>query len=865
MPSDQTGERTAKMSLRRDGVALFVLICLGGAFLFELMTLSGVPFARDIQLFFLPHKRILFEAFQDGTVPLWTSLINTGYPVLANFQSGVFYPPHWLFSVTPFLAGFNWLIVLHVLLGGLGTYWVCREIRFSATGSWIAAVSFMLGGYFVSLTNLVNVLQTAAWTPLMMVALIRHVRKPGPVRFGLVVAVYLLGFLAGAPYTFLTAAAMSAAFVVIQFRDELGAQRTALVSLSVAAVAVMAIAAVQIFPTLQMVGESVRAGGISFEEAGDFSIDPPQLLHLVFPNDFSDPNYNYGQKLQITESVPWLYSLYLGVAPLVLALFSWSDRERRTEVLFWIAVAILGVTLGLGRHLPLFRLLHEYVPGFSAFRYPEKFFLLTGMALPMLAAHGMSAVQRKSEGGRLAMIFTSSIAVLAIAGDVLWKVFPEKSRFLVERLFSDANVAQHLDFAYETWTGGLDELTFLVVAALLVMAVYRRGLLRRAVFTGLIAVLVVTDFWLAHRHLIPLVDPSFYRNTPEVARSLPIEDLRRRNRYWATPFDEATGTYYTFPNLSVSTAKWMWQQTVQPNTGALHGILTLDSGDAMHLEVADARRRLLRELTDPWSWRLMELTSVSRLYSPEDYDGALYTDRTALDSLPGYLYELRDPLPRAYIGKAVFHANEEAVLRSSIDPSRRGEKPAALLGDSLANPPKDLKAWARRAAGFKLAVASRVGPTGALRAVRDTTSAESVTLPKKASVEEADSVTHTVEEEKRASEENFGDAKILSDAGERVVIRVDPTEAGFLVLTDTPYPGWRVSVDGERRPLLRANWFFRAVPVKPGDEKVVFQYHSRPYRLGRLVSGMSVLLFASGLIGWGWRRRKTRHAVREND
>ena len=68
-----------------------------------------------------------------------------------------------------------------------------------------------------------------------------------------------------------------------------------------------------------------------------------------------------------------------------------------------------------------------------------------------------------------------------------------------------------------------------------------------------------------------------------------------------------------------------------------------------------------------------------------------------------------------------------------------------------------------------------------------------------------------------------------------------------MVLTDSHYPGWSARVDGEERPILLANYFFRAVAVEPGETEVVFSYRSDPFELGRRISALALLVTVVGL------------------
>ncbi len=93
-----------------------------------------------------------------------------------------------------------------------------------------------------------------------------------------------------------------------------------------------------------------------------------------------------------------------------------------------------------------------------------------------------------------------------------------------------------------------------------------------------------------------------------------------------------------------------------------------------------------------------------------------------------------------------------------------------------------------------------------------------------------------------------GTATLIVDEPERIIIETDAARPGLLVLTDTFYPGWRVTVDGTPADLLQANYLFRGVYVPAGAQRVEFTYHPAPFRRGLLVSGLTLAIVLGTLL-----------------
>jgi hypothetical protein len=88
----------------------------------------------------------------------------------------------------------------------------------------------------------------------------------------------------------------------------------------------------------------------------------------------------------------------------------------------------------------------------------------------------------------------------------------------------------------------------------------------------------------------------------------------------------------------------------------------------------------------------------------------------------------------------------------------------------------------------------------------------------------------------------------------RIELDVVATAPGWLMISDTWYPGWRAWVDGEPAPLLRANYLFRALHLIEGDHRVVIAY--RPISF---YAGLALSLLSIAISGFLWTRKPSQN------
>jgi hypothetical protein len=101
-----------------------------------------------------------------------------------------------------------------------------------------------------------------------------------------------------------------------------------------------------------------------------------------------------------------------------------------------------------------------------------------------------------------------------------------------------------------------------------------------------------------------------------------------------------------------------------------------------------------------------------------------------------------------------------------------------------------------------------------------------------------------------------GEASIVQYEPERVVVETNSTGAGWLVLTDAWYPGWRAHVDSQPADLMRADMLFRAVPVPAGRHRVEFIYDPTSFRIGAGI-GVAALIGCVAIL-WLWPPPRAR-------
>lgn len=366
-------------------IAIVAFALMGGALV------RGEVFSiRDHVGYFQPMRWFTALELRSFRLPLWNPYSAAGEPWLANPQTGIFYPPAWLFVVLPFASAYVLYPILHALLLGGGAYALFAR-RVPEPAALLGAVALMVCGPVLSLVDVSNNFTTLAWLPLVLWC---AVTEAGP---RLSAAVIALSFLAGEPFF---AALGALAFAALRWR----APR----ALAVTAAGAAGLVAVQLLPFLEMLQGSDRRAGMTADMLLRDSMAPGDWLRIAVPPRL------HSSVIDAHLHQQFLPIVYCGVIVTGLAVLALVTSFRRRDVQLALGV-ILGIAfLAAGTYFEPVAWMWVHLP-VKVLRYPARLVALATIPLALLAAVGWEWASRRVTWRWLAFAVIAAVGLDGVA------------------------------------------------------------------------------------------------------------------------------------------------------------------------------------------------------------------------------------------------------------------------------------------------------------------------------------------------------------------------------------------------------------------------------------------------------------------
>ncbi len=825
----------------RAAVAFAILVALWAP---DALLGLGTYWHHDLRTHHYPWRIWAASTWLQGELPIWCAGAANGYPLLADGQTGVLYPPTMaLFALLPGPLAMAWSVLLHHWWAGVGAYLLARALGRSGPAALLAGVAWTFGGFLVTHTLYLGMQNALAWLPFTLFAVVRatrtlHGEPDASGRRWWVLVGMSMGLMVLAGH--IQAAVFSWLLVVLVVLWRLWparlAPRTALrpvLAFAASALGAMALASPQIAASMELSRFSMRGGGVASAFAGIGSLPPWELINGVLPRFFGQDRpadialsyHHRGLGYWGMGENHWEMAFYVGIPVVFLAAWAlWTRRER-----FWWGVALVAALLMLGRFTPawgLFRLL----PGMGYFRFPVRFAIWLCMALPLLASAGLDdllhavsedrwpSVRRwlwvllgvtllgvmgmgtlraglaVGEPAVRAKLTTHFMAQTELPPPPLELGPLERAAMPAGDAEDPARVPAKVDRIVRSLQQGTSPLSIRLLWPTLLVVLLAGGVLlvRRRKLTGYgfamaTVALLLVDLHAFGGHYHPRVSSDFAEARPSTLAQLDAD----RDRYRVTVLDRKVDTSLDTELASASLGLlWDLQDVIITSpllivrNEAVLGMVGLDLG----AETGEAKVQALRSHLDLVSFLgVRYLLTTHRLEDPRLLPLRLGTVKLYRNLAARPLADLvgcarvADGPEQAWERLQRLHVDHEAVVE--LDP-----------GSSLHS---------------ELLACEHLGPPGSI--------------------------------------------EVLEHADTRWKLRAQLKRPALLTLAETDYPGWEATVDGQPVPIHTTNLAFRGVQLDPGHHEVVFTYRPSWLRPTVVAALLAFLLGAASLL---WPRRK---------
>ncbi len=377
----------------------FVAIAAASAYVIAFRLGEDGPelLAFDVYHYFYPHiLHALRSLAAGGSGLLWNPFQNCGQPFFANIETGLIHPLNFLFLVLDPHDALRGVLFGNLMIGGLGSYGLGRELGASRVAALGGALVFVLGISTYQVTLWMPTVQApCVWLPAAMWCCERLLEAPGLRRSLLLGLVLGVALLPGHPQFVLFICQMVGLRLVWSAfdRSERGRLPHAAGGVALAFLVMLLLGAVQYLPALELVAESVRSGPLRPQE-----ISPGDHLTLS----------EIGQAIRthIAPRAPFT------IPPAIVAAAAIAGAACRRAALFYLIAGVLFLVLSLGDATLIGRLYLQTPPG-GLFRHPARFLVVTGFCVSVLTSLAIDVLVR---GGWRPLAF----AVAAALGLRIW-------------------------------------------------------------------------------------------------------------------------------------------------------------------------------------------------------------------------------------------------------------------------------------------------------------------------------------------------------------------------------------------------------------------------------------------------------------
>lgn len=601
----------------------------------------------DVVRHIFPWKNFTIESLKQGEIPFWNPHNFSGSPLMANFQSAVFYPLSIVFFVLPFLSAWTLYIFLAPVLACFFMYLFLKELKLTQIASLFGGIVFAFSSYMVVWMEYGNIGHTFLWLPLGLLFTERITRGESfknnfyliIVLFMSILAGYIQGFfyLAGVIFFYFLAKSIIGKSLSI---------KKCILFLGTLIFPVL-LSLFQSLPTKELFDVSTRSN-YTLAQIKDLLNPWWYSITVIVPNFFGNPavgnHWFYGTYIERVS--------YVGIIPFSLFIYALINFKKRKEILIFGVIGILAFIFSLD--LLFTKYFFEIpIPTLST-TVPTRMLCIFEFCAAVLAAIGFDFLRQKYNKKSLFISFLFvffllvSAWIVAMFGSRLFNIDPTNLSVAKRNLLLPTGLMFSFSILSILW---FKKIKFSLI---------------------LIFALAIFELFYFFDKITPFSPKEFiYPKTPVISF---LQQNAGINRFWGYGSGYVESDFQTFDNTfspegvdAMHIGRYGELLKASGNGRISEDLPRMDANLAPGYGTADLRQNKYRQ-------RLLDLLGIKYVLNKTESGAVDYG--TFPDSTYKYIYhdgsyqiyENKEALPRAFLASGyVVETNDQKILDKIFD------------------------------------------------------------------------------------------------------------------------------------------------------------------------------------------------------
>ncbi|MCX8093452.1 MAG: hypothetical protein N3E50_04725 [Candidatus Goldbacteria bacterium] len=749
----------------------------------------------DMIFYFVPFKEIIVENLRKGILPLWNPYIYCGQPLLANFQSAVFYPMNIFYYVFPIDIAFKINTFLIYFLMATFLYMLSKKMNFTEEAAFVTSFLFSFSSYMTIRASEWADLHTIAWMPASIYFLRMTFIDKRIINNFLTVITLTMSFLSGHPQVFSYVFLLFTAFYFYWF----GLKN--LIRYLLFILCLFLITAVQIIPTIEFATLSSRMSEyrVFLDAHKNIYMRFEHLLQIFFP--FIKKFFSESSKF-----MNWMALIDIGLAGTLLAIFGIAKLSDIKLKDFLLILFTISFVFSFLNSIPNYSELYEKLFFLHYIRYPAKINVIFFFVMCFFAGVGFDLLFNKDNKNKIGFLY-----ICLILNIIFIFVFILLNNYKIQILgFYIKNFSPGAEFEYilnnvYSYDMFLDDAAFFLIL-LFLFVVFLYFIIYKQItnyFIKIIFVLFIIYCVFAFNRSTygSFVRYNDFNGETKISNFLIKHCSIKTKRILAPTLSNPKSNIMKKSKITVEEKYDFVRSTLQPNIPFFYKILNLDGFDSLIISSTYNFVVKINKFNNPWDNDFFPLTATKYIVSKIKLKGKKIK-QIFFDELHNIFIFERENVPDIVyfvpFKYTIFTKNKEEEFNELYNTSYIYDKKIVIdtkYKDRFIKNLNDKK--------------------------------EKINI--KISYERKNINT--------------------------LIIDINNNIDGFVVISENFYPGWIATVNEIKQEIIKVNGFLKGVFIRPGKNFIKLEYRPKIIYYGYIISFLSLLFLAMSIF---FRRKNER-------